>query len=213
MLKKLLYVSLCICLCVFMLTGCGCKHEWNEATCTAPKTCNLCGETEGEVLAHNYGDWVDLDVENEERTCSVCDFYEVQAVDRKEKIISLLEGHWEEYGMVTSDGLIITFESLREAGAEGFEDGQITFDFDSQGNATYTLTETDSAFEMILDEISFFIGDGFVRYDFNVKIETEDLEYVDFGIGCLVLDETEAVLGYSVLGDYSLDYALFKKAS
>ena len=212
MLKKLLYVA-CAFVCVFMLTGCGCNHEWNEATCTAPKTCNLCGETEGEVLAHHYGDWVDLDVENEERTCTVCDFSEVQTVDRKEKLISILEGHWEEYGMVTSDGQMITYESLREAGAEGLEDGQITFDFDSQGNAIYTITDSGSAFEMILDEISFFIGDGFVRYDFNVKLETVDLEYVDFGIGCLVLAEAEAVLGYSVLGDYSLDYTLFKKVS
>ncbi len=29
-----------------------CEHEWVDATCTAPKTCTLCGETEGEALGH-----------------------------------------------------------------------------------------------------------------------------------------------------------------
>lgn len=39
---------------LLMLTGCVCKHEWVEATCTEPKTCALCGETEGEALGHNW---------------------------------------------------------------------------------------------------------------------------------------------------------------
>lgn len=40
---------------VWMLTalaGCGCQHQWEEATCTTPKTCTQCGETEGEALGH-----------------------------------------------------------------------------------------------------------------------------------------------------------------
>jgi len=39
-----------------------CEHEWSDATCTAPKTCSKCGETEGEALGHTYVDG----------TCSVC---------------------------------------------------------------------------------------------------------------------------------------------
>ena len=31
-----------------------CEHVWNDATCTAPKTCALCGETEGHALEHDY---------------------------------------------------------------------------------------------------------------------------------------------------------------
>ncbi len=30
--------------------------EWNDATCTAPKTCKFCGKTEGEKLDHTYGE-------------------------------------------------------------------------------------------------------------------------------------------------------------
>ena len=35
------------------VTGCGHEHSWTEATCTAPKTCDSCGETEGDVLEHS----------------------------------------------------------------------------------------------------------------------------------------------------------------
>ena len=33
-----------------------CSHDWVEATCTAPKTCATCGETEGEALGHAWND-------------------------------------------------------------------------------------------------------------------------------------------------------------
>ena len=36
------------------LAACGCKHEWVEATCDAPKTCLLCQEVEGEALEHDW---------------------------------------------------------------------------------------------------------------------------------------------------------------
>ena len=29
-------------------------HKWEDATCTAPKTCKVCGETEGDALPHDY---------------------------------------------------------------------------------------------------------------------------------------------------------------
>lgn len=43
-------------LCACLLTACGCKHEWMDATCEAPKTCTLCGETEGEALPHVWNE-------------------------------------------------------------------------------------------------------------------------------------------------------------
>lgn len=30
------------------------EHQWKEATCTEPKTCTVCGKTEGEALGHHY---------------------------------------------------------------------------------------------------------------------------------------------------------------
>ena len=50
------------------VTGCGHEHTWTEATCTAPKTCDSCGETEGDVLEHT---WVEATC-TAPKTCSVC---------------------------------------------------------------------------------------------------------------------------------------------
>jgi len=45
-----------------------CSHEWEEATCTAPKTCKICGATEGEPLGHDF----DEATCTEPKTCSRC---------------------------------------------------------------------------------------------------------------------------------------------
>jgi len=44
--------------------GTALEHEFEDATCTDPKTCKLCGETEGEALGHNDEDGDDI--------CDVC---------------------------------------------------------------------------------------------------------------------------------------------
>lgn len=60
-----------------MLTGCCMSHEWQEATCIAPKTCSKCGKTEGEVLAHT---WVEATCA-EPKHCSVCGETEGEALE------------------------------------------------------------------------------------------------------------------------------------
>lgn len=39
-------------LAAWSLTACGHIHKWQDATCTAPKICEDCGETEGEEKLH-----------------------------------------------------------------------------------------------------------------------------------------------------------------
>lgn len=53
---------------ILLLTSCGCKHEWNPATCSAPKTCQLCGETEGETLHHTW----QAATCAQAKTCAIC---------------------------------------------------------------------------------------------------------------------------------------------
>lgn len=212
MVKKMFCMVLCLCLCVSVLTGCGCKHEWMEASCTAPKTCNLCGETEGEVLAHSFNGWVDVDAETEERTCSVCDYSEQQTVDREAKLYSILEGHWIDYGSIIN-GQFLTYEYMSEISDGDIEEGNMTFDFDSQGNVTYSFTDSGDQYNLIFEDISFSMADGYVQYDFKVKAERIDMTYTDFGIGCLGFAEGEPLLCYSLLGDYSVSNTVFKKVS
>ena len=64
------------------LSACGHEHEWKEATCTTPKTCMTCEETEGEALGH---EWEGATC-TEPKTCVTCGETEGEAL-----------GHeWEE---------------------------------------------------------------------------------------------------------------------
>ena len=56
------------CIAVMLLTGCCAKHKWEEATCTTPKRCVKCGQTEGSPLRH---EWKDATC-TEPRACSRC---------------------------------------------------------------------------------------------------------------------------------------------
>ena len=47
-----------------------CEHTWNDATCTAPKTCSVCGETEGSALGHAFDN-------DQDGTCNRCDFVRI----------------------------------------------------------------------------------------------------------------------------------------
>lgn len=51
---SLLLSGVLLCLC---LSGCGCRHEWQDASCTEPKTCTQCGKTDGESLGHTVIEW------------------------------------------------------------------------------------------------------------------------------------------------------------
>lgn len=51
--KRKLFAAL-LCLLLTTLAGCGCEHQWTQASCTAPKTCSLCGDTEGAPIGHSW---------------------------------------------------------------------------------------------------------------------------------------------------------------
>jgi hypothetical protein len=61
------------------ISGCGHEHTWADATCTEPRTCTECGETEGEALGH---EWVDATC-TEPKTCSRCGVTEGEALGHK----------------------------------------------------------------------------------------------------------------------------------
>ena len=58
-------------------------HQWVEADCTHPKTCSVCGKTDGEPLGHHFVDNV----------CSVCGayntpfFFSATGCERKDSIV------------------------------------------------------------------------------------------------------------------------------
>ena len=83
--KKFCVAALTAVLCL-SLAACGeCKHEWKEADCENPKTCSLCGETEGKALGH---DWQGGDCQNPQ-VCARCG-KEGEVLDTHQ------EGEWEK---------------------------------------------------------------------------------------------------------------------
>lgn len=60
------------------------SHEWEEATCTTPKTCIYCDKTEGGIAGHK---WQDATCTTP-KTCSVCK-------TEKGEPIGHIEGNWE----------------------------------------------------------------------------------------------------------------------
>lgn len=86
----LIVIIIGLCYCIFK----PCDHEWENATCTEPATCSICGETAGDPLGHNWAeatctepktcltcgktegeplghDWVEATY-NAPKTCSIC---------------------------------------------------------------------------------------------------------------------------------------------
>lgn len=74
--KKRLMIVAMLALMVMLLAACGCKHEWQEASCTVAKTCQLCGEVEGEALGHDWQEATCLTA----KTCAVCQLTEGEAL-------------------------------------------------------------------------------------------------------------------------------------
>ncbi|MBQ6397766.1 MAG: hypothetical protein IJI06_06405 [Oscillospiraceae bacterium] len=72
--KRFWTVILCLAI-IVSFSACGHQHTWQEATCTSPKTCSECGETEGEALGHT---WIDATCE-EPKTCLICGLTEGEA--------------------------------------------------------------------------------------------------------------------------------------
>ena len=53
---------------LFSLSGCGCNHQWQNASCTSPVTCSSCGEKAGTPIGHY---WTDPSCV-QGKTCIIC---------------------------------------------------------------------------------------------------------------------------------------------
>lgn len=54
--NRIILTSLTLILALLTLSSCSCNHNWQEATCTKPQTCKLCGETKGNTVDHVFTD-------------------------------------------------------------------------------------------------------------------------------------------------------------
>ena len=85
---------------VFSLCSCGHQHTWIDATCTEPKTCSQCGETEGSALGHS---WIEQ-TETTPKMCQMCSEMEPMPIPQNGQVfIGNDLPRWSELTINTSD--------------------------------------------------------------------------------------------------------------
>ncbi len=104
--KKHLAGLVCMLTLLLILTGCQCKHEWKPATCTAPKVCSKCGQTEGVALGHT---WQEATC-TEPKKCAVCGEVDGEAPGHK-------SAGWSEEKTDTVKAVSVSTESCEVCGA------------------------------------------------------------------------------------------------
>lgn len=150
--KKWLQVICTIILC-FILTGCGHEHTWVEASCTEPKTCSECGETEGEPLGHS---WVEATCA-QPKHCSECGVTEGEPLEHTlteatyqqpatcevcgATVGEPLQPEFEKYGLTCNAELDIKYPYVIPCYDEGYTtEGKVTF-------SDYEVFESDETHE------------------------------------------------------------------
>lgn len=81
--KKQLIYAITVASVMAISTACGTGHEhtWTDANCTIPKTCSICGLTEGEALGHT---WIDATCTSP-KICEVCSTTEGEPIAHEYK--------------------------------------------------------------------------------------------------------------------------------
>lgn len=186
--KRLLSIVLVLTL-AFLLAACGCKHEWNAANCTSPKTCVLCEETEGEALGHTWQpatcteaekcsacheekgkelghDWQEATTETP-KTCSRCALTEGTRIITDSRFTTAatkqLHGQWESEAVLSAQSLGVSgdFEGLKLTLRYVFSnDGKVTRSMTAQNMAEYKQVLEQMMIDSLYAELAKINGMG-----------------------------------------------------
>ena len=174
----------------FILTGCACKHEmWNDASCTAPKTCAECGVTEGEPLGH---DWLEADCENP-KTCKVCGETEGEPLEHK----------WKEATCEKPKTCELCGETEGEKMEHTTDRGKCSncgeYVFDNAFIPDYDDFTSCLGFDMIPSEFT-YAGMNETNSGFDVRLSIPDNKRMD----CCEDLGWDVMLGYTGTSDYNI---------
>ena len=209
---KKISILLVLALIAALFAGCQltCKHEWAEATCEAPKTCENCGKTEGEELDHSWAEatcdapktckecgktmgdalghsWAEATTEAP-KTCTVCRATEGEPLARYQN-----EDSKELYGKWTSEMIY----SGREMGLDDFDTVLVTvvhMEFTEDGRYSVRM-EAPNWDSFRKDLIAYTIDDLLVPYEeAGLTIEDADADMMAL-YGITVEEFAEMLIG------------------
>ena len=89
-------------------TACGCNHDFADATCTTPKTCRLCGETEGEAAGHTFRAATCTSA----KTCTVCNATEGAALGHTSEDVAAVASTCTTVGHTAGTRCSVCHETL-----------------------------------------------------------------------------------------------------
>ena len=107
-------------------------HDWGEADCTTPKTCRICGNTDGEALGHDYQEEVEGTAvaptcteagKEADKKCTRCDDV---AYGAPIPPLGHDWGDWDEW--TTGDGTLHKKHSCQREGCDAQEEIEIETD-------------------------------------------------------------------------------------
>lgn len=184
------------------LAGCQCKHEWEAATCLAPKTCTRCGLTEGEKNDHV---WQAATCEAPE-TCGQCGLTRGEALGHTWQEATYqtpetcttcgatngepLQADFEKYGLEIN---LWENKHANDDGSYSFNDPQDGFPYVT---SCYIDTNKKTTGALYLSNYRIFQSDEFCRavdgYEwraFDVEIDFSDDNALDYGVAVSYCEE------------------------
>ena len=180
-----------ICLaCILIFTGCGCKHEWIEATCTTPKTCSLCNETEGAPVSHR---WSDATCKTP-KTCDTCALTEGEPLPHT-------PGEWTTFRTeyVTAKSLMV--QQCRDCG-EILDENTILLE--SMHDGTHFLLSAEDYAERLVAMMQ-ILQEGYGEYTAEIIDEGDGKAQLNIYCTNGRIRETVGELSFGIGGD-ELDY-------
>lgn len=192
--------------CILMFTGCGCKHEWIEATCTTPKTCSLCKQTEGTPVSHSWSDATC----KAPKTCDTCGTTEGEQLPHipgewttfrteyvtaqslmvqqckdcgeilGENIIVLEQMHDGTHFLLSAEDYAVRLVAMMQTLQEGYGDYTAEIVEESDGKAQLNIYCTNGRIRETVGELSYGIGGDELDYD------QKDAENSYIGVGGII---------------------------
>ena len=154
-----------------------CYHRWDDATCTKPKTCSICGKTEGEAWS-TIKEATCTEAGEKEATCKRCGKSLVEEIPMMEHT----PGEWKiikDY-KINRDGTVTPGTQAIQCTVcnKELETKEYTIELtNSQKNAIIRAYEEENSWHVSRD---YLINDILVGFDyFNVEDATFAVDHMD----------------------------------